>query len=157
MTLLAGDNRGATTRLGLVSKESGPSKFLAVQEFKSSEFAGITPMRGAGRPERLGLPAFARSVVGKCEVRRLPAGGAGPHAVDHGCRGSMMPTTTRWRPKRFASLLMFGTLRRAILRASSSRPEASISPVARRREWFRSFRTAHSCAPPQRRGALPKC
>ena len=41
MRLLAGDIGGTTTRLALLSKESGPRKFLAHQEFKSSDFAGL--------------------------------------------------------------------------------------------------------------------
>lgn len=44
MTLLAGDIGGTTTRLALLSQESGPRKFLAQQEFHSSDFAGLTPV-----------------------------------------------------------------------------------------------------------------
>ena len=42
MTILIGDIGGTTTRLALLSEESGPRKFLAEQEFMSSDFAGLT-------------------------------------------------------------------------------------------------------------------
>jgi glucokinase len=44
MTLLVGDIGGTTTRLALLSEESGPREFLALQEFKSSDFAGLAPI-----------------------------------------------------------------------------------------------------------------
>ncbi len=44
MTLLAGDIGGTTTRLALLSGESGPRKFLAEDEVTSSDFAGLTPI-----------------------------------------------------------------------------------------------------------------
>lgn len=44
MMLLAGDIGGTTTRLALLSREFGPRKFLAQQEFRSSDFAGLTPI-----------------------------------------------------------------------------------------------------------------
>lgn len=44
MTILVGDIGGTNTRLALVASESGPRKFLAEQEFKSSEFAALTPI-----------------------------------------------------------------------------------------------------------------
>ncbi|MEO6946088.1 MAG: transaldolase [Nitrobacter sp.] len=57
--LLAGDIGGTTTRLALFSTDSGPRKVLAEQEFKSSDFAGLTPIVSAFLAKTGGRPTFA--------------------------------------------------------------------------------------------------
>ena len=42
--LIAGDIGGTTTRLALVSPETGPRKFVAEKEFHSSDFKGLQPI-----------------------------------------------------------------------------------------------------------------
>lgn len=59
MTLLAGDIGGTTTRLALVSQESGPRNFLAEQEFKSSDFDGLEPIVSAFLAKTGGKPTAA--------------------------------------------------------------------------------------------------
>ncbi len=59
MTILAGDIGGTTTRLALLSKESGPRKYLAEQEFRSSDFAGLTPIVSAFLAKTGGKPISA--------------------------------------------------------------------------------------------------
>jgi glucokinase len=45
--LLAGDIGGTTTRLALVSPQDGPRKFVAEQEYKSADHAGLQPIVAA--------------------------------------------------------------------------------------------------------------
>jgi len=45
--LIAGDIGGTTTRLALVSAQTGPRKFLAEQEFHSADFNGLQPIMQA--------------------------------------------------------------------------------------------------------------
>jgi glucokinase len=77
-TLLAGDIGGTTTRLVLVSKESGPRKFLAEQEFKSSEFAGLTPIvasflkKTGGRPTTACFDVAGPVRNGRAHLTNLP-------------------------------------------------------------------------------------
>jgi glucokinase len=59
MTLLAGDIGGTTVRLALASRESGPRTFLAEQEFKSSDFAGLTPIVSTFLASTGGKPSSA--------------------------------------------------------------------------------------------------
>lgn len=59
MTILAGDIGGTTIRLALVSRESGPRKFLAEQEFNSSDFAGLAPVVSAFLAKTDGKPSSA--------------------------------------------------------------------------------------------------
>jgi glucokinase len=59
MTLLVGDIGGTTTRLALVSAESGPRKFLAEQEFKSLDFEGLEPIVSTFLSKTGGKPASA--------------------------------------------------------------------------------------------------
>jgi glucokinase len=42
--LIAGDIGGSKTRLALVSPEAGPRQFVAEQEFRSADFAGLVPI-----------------------------------------------------------------------------------------------------------------
>jgi len=42
--LIAGDIGGTTTRLALVSPDSGPRKFVAEQEFHSADFKDLQPI-----------------------------------------------------------------------------------------------------------------
>src|ERR1700761_6294314 len=42
--LIAGDIGGTTTRLALVSPETGPRKFVAEKELHSSDFKGLQPI-----------------------------------------------------------------------------------------------------------------
>ncbi|HEY4042332.1 MAG TPA: glucokinase [Rhodopila sp.] len=42
--LIAGDIGGTTTRVALVSRDTGPRKFLAEQEFRSPDFKGLQPI-----------------------------------------------------------------------------------------------------------------
>jgi glucokinase len=42
--LIAGDIGGTTTRLALVSPQTGPRKFVAEQEFPSADFEGLQPI-----------------------------------------------------------------------------------------------------------------
>lgn len=44
MMLLTGDIGGTTTRLALVSKDAGPRKFVAEQEFRSADFPALKPV-----------------------------------------------------------------------------------------------------------------
>ena len=44
MTLIAGDIGGTTTRLALVSPQSGPREFVAEQEFNSADYQGLRPI-----------------------------------------------------------------------------------------------------------------
>jgi glucokinase len=44
MMLLAGDIGATTTRLALVSADTGPRKFVAEQEFRSADFKGLQPI-----------------------------------------------------------------------------------------------------------------
>ena len=44
MMLIAGDIGATKTRLALVSPEAGPRKFVAEQEFRSADFAGLEPI-----------------------------------------------------------------------------------------------------------------
>lgn len=59
MTLLVGDIGGTTTRLALLSQESGPREFLARQEFRSSNFAGLTPVVSTFLTKTGGKPTSA--------------------------------------------------------------------------------------------------
>jgi glucokinase len=59
MTILAGDIGGTTTRLALFTKESGLRKYLAEQEFKSSDFDGLTPIVSAFLTKTGGKPTSA--------------------------------------------------------------------------------------------------
>ena len=45
--LIAGDIGGTTTRLALVSPETGPRKFVAEEEFHSADFDGLQPVVAA--------------------------------------------------------------------------------------------------------------
>jgi glucokinase len=47
LMLIAGDIGGTKTRLALVSPETGPRKFVAAQEFRSSDFKGLQPIVAA--------------------------------------------------------------------------------------------------------------
>jgi glucokinase len=42
--LIAGDIGGTTTRLALISPETGPRKFVAEQEFHSADYEGLPPI-----------------------------------------------------------------------------------------------------------------
>ena len=42
--LIAGDIGGTTTRLALVSKDAGPRKFVAEEEFRSADFSALKPI-----------------------------------------------------------------------------------------------------------------
>ncbi len=42
--LIAGDIGGTTTRLALVSREGGPRKFVAKQDFRSADYKGLQPI-----------------------------------------------------------------------------------------------------------------
>jgi glucokinase len=42
--LIAGDIGGSKTRLALVSPQAGPRQFVAEQEFRSADFAGLVPI-----------------------------------------------------------------------------------------------------------------
>ncbi len=59
MILLPGDICGTTTRLALFSKEFGRRKFLAELEFKSSDFAGLTPIVSTFLAKTGGKPTCA--------------------------------------------------------------------------------------------------
>jgi glucokinase len=78
MTLLAGDIGGTRVRLALVSRESGPRKFLAEQEFKSSDFAGLTPIvsaflaRTGGKPSSACFDVAGPVSGGRAQLTNLP-------------------------------------------------------------------------------------
>lgn len=78
MTLLAGDIGGTTTRLALLSGESGPRKFLAKQEFRSLDFAGLTTIVSAFLAKTDGKPTSACFCVagpvsgGRAHLTNLP-------------------------------------------------------------------------------------
>ncbi len=78
MTLLAGDIGGTTTRLALLSAESGPRKFLAQQEFKSLDFAELTPIvsvflaRTGGKPNSACFDVAGPVSGGRAHLTNLP-------------------------------------------------------------------------------------
>jgi glucokinase len=78
MTLLAGDIGGTTVRLALLSRESGPRKFLAEQEFKSSDFVELTPIVSTFLAKAGGKPSSACFAVagpvsgGRAQLTNLP-------------------------------------------------------------------------------------
>ncbi len=78
MMLLAGDIGGTTTRLALLSRESGPRKFLEQQEFKSSDFAGLTPIVSAflagtgGKPNSACFDVAGPVSGGRAHLTNLP-------------------------------------------------------------------------------------
>ena len=78
MTRLAGDIGGTTTRLALLSKESGPRKFLAEQEFKSLDFAGLTPIvstfltKTGGKPTSACFDVAGPVSGGRAHLTNLP-------------------------------------------------------------------------------------
>ena len=78
MTLLAGDVGGTTTRLALLSKESGPREFLMEQEFKSSDFVGLAPIvsaflaRTGGKPSSVCFAVAGPVSGGRAHLTNLP-------------------------------------------------------------------------------------
>ena len=78
MTLLAGDIGATTTRLALVSPEAGPRKFIAEQEFRSSDYKGLQPIVEAflgGKRERPTAACFDVAgpvIAGRAHLTNLP-------------------------------------------------------------------------------------
>ncbi len=59
MTIIAGDIGGTTTRLALVSAQAGPRAFIAEQEYRSGDFAGLQPIVEAFLASTGGTPTAA--------------------------------------------------------------------------------------------------
>jgi len=78
--LLAGDIGGTTTRLALVSAEAGPRKFLAQQEFRSGDYAGLQPIVEAfladkgERPTAACFDVAGPVIAGRAQLTNLPWG-----------------------------------------------------------------------------------
>jgi glucokinase len=76
--LIAGDIGGTTTRLALVSPDSGPREFVAQQEFSSREFKGLQPiveafLAGTGRLATAACFDVAGPVIdGRAHLTNLP-------------------------------------------------------------------------------------
>jgi glucokinase len=76
--LIAGDIGGTTTRLALVSAESGPRKFVAEQEFPSADFEGLQPIvevfldNTGERPTSACFDVAGPVIDGKAHLTNLP-------------------------------------------------------------------------------------
>jgi glucokinase len=76
--LLAGDIGATTTRLALVSAETGPRTFVAEQEFRSAEFKGLQPIVEAflassgERPTSACLDVAGPVIEGRAHLTNLP-------------------------------------------------------------------------------------
>ncbi|HVC55967.1 MAG TPA: glucokinase [Stellaceae bacterium] len=76
--LIVGDIGGTKTRLALVSPEAGPRKFIAEQEFHSSDFAGLQPIVEAflsgkgGHPTAACFDVAGPVIGGRAHLTNLP-------------------------------------------------------------------------------------
>jgi len=76
--LIAGDVGGTTTRLALVSPETGPRKFVAEEEFRSADYKGLQPIVEAflaktGGPATAACFDVAGPVIGgRAHLTNLP-------------------------------------------------------------------------------------
>ena len=76
--LIAGDIGGTTTRLALVSPDSGPRAFLAEQEFPSADFHGLQPIVEAflastgGRATAACFDVAGPVIDGRAHLTNLP-------------------------------------------------------------------------------------
>ena len=76
--LIAGDVGATTTRLALVSQETGPRKFVAEQEYRSADYKGLQPIVEAflastgGEPTSACFDVAGPVIAGQAHLTNLP-------------------------------------------------------------------------------------
>jgi glucokinase len=78
MMLLAGDIGATTTRLAIVSPDTGPRKFVAEQEFRSLDYKGLQPIveefldKSRQRPTSACFDVAGPVIAGRAHLTNLP-------------------------------------------------------------------------------------